>query len=49
MTEEQIRQKYPQDYTWSEQLKQGIDCRQLKPQLRAFLKSKLGPIIKARD
>jgi len=49
MTEEEIRQKYVQDYTREEQRKLGIDCRQLKPQLRAFLESKVRPVITARQ
>lgn len=49
MTEEQIRQKYVEDYTKQEQLRRGIDCHRLKSELRAFLESKVAPIMSARE
>ena len=46
--EEQVRREYIVEYTKSEEVRLGVDCKILKGKLRDFLQSEIGPVLRAR-
>ena len=48
MTPEQLAQKYTLDYSRAEQAKMGVDCKNLRPQLRDFLRQRGAPVLAMR-